>query len=384
MSDAEQRLAATLGPQPAALAALVGALRSGPVAAYLLEGPAGTGKAAAARAFAAELLAAEAPDPDDTRRRALVVPSPHPDLVWLEPPGTQHLVETVREQIIRQAAFRPFEGARRVFVVDEAHALREESQNALLKTLEEPPAFAHFLLVSSEPEALLETVVSRCAHARFAPLSVAAIDEQLADLGVDGAERQAAARLAGGDLRRARFLLTAEGRGLRASIEQIGTALSTGNAASAPWGQIVSEAAAVGRQAADEAQQRLQVELGDLPSRSRESRRLEREAQELAKRAERRRRTDTLGLALALLARWVRDLGVCAAGAEIHAFNVDRLEALGAAAAGLDPGAARDGALMVAETRRRLDLNVNEELALEALMFRLEPVLSARTRVPAP
>ena len=72
--------------------------------AYIFRGPRGAGKAAAARAFAAELLADGSPDPDDARRRALLDPSPHPDLVWLRPPGAQHLVEDVRERVIRASA----------------------------------------------------------------------------------------------------------------------------------------------------------------------------------------------------------------------------------------------------------------------------------------
>ena len=120
-----------------------------PTHAYLFRGPPGSGKAAAARAFAAELLAEGAPDPEDARRRALIDPSPHPDLVWLRPPGAQHLVEDVRESVIRAASLRPAEGERRVFVIEEAEALRDESQNALLKTLEEPAPFAHLILICS-------------------------------------------------------------------------------------------------------------------------------------------------------------------------------------------------------------------------------------------
>src|SRR5437764_454160 len=72
--------------QPRARATLAAALAS-PGHAYIFRGPPGSGKAAAARAFAAELLAMDAPDPEDARRRALLDPSPHPDLVWLRPPG---------------------------------------------------------------------------------------------------------------------------------------------------------------------------------------------------------------------------------------------------------------------------------------------------------
>src|SRR5436190_19330741 len=124
--------------QPSARAALVAALAA-PVHAYLFTGPPGSGKRRAARAFAAELLAEGAADPDDARRRALADPSPHPDLVWLVPTGTQHLVEDLRQRVITASAYRPFEAARRAFVVEQAEAMADESQNALLRTLEEPP-----------------------------------------------------------------------------------------------------------------------------------------------------------------------------------------------------------------------------------------------------
>src|SRR3954466_12652875 len=76
--------------QPGARAALAAALAS-PVHAYLLAGPPGSGKRRAARAVGAELLAQDVPDPDGARRGPQADPSPHPDLVWLEPRGTQHL-----------------------------------------------------------------------------------------------------------------------------------------------------------------------------------------------------------------------------------------------------------------------------------------------------
>src|SRR5688572_26341608 len=136
--------------QPGARVALEAAVAS-PHHAYLFVGPRGTGKRQAARAFAAELLATGAPDADDARRRALIDPSPHPDLVWLVPPGTQHLVEDVRERVIKGASYRPFEGEHRVFVIEAAEAMGDESQNALLRTLEEPPPFVHLVLLSSEP-----------------------------------------------------------------------------------------------------------------------------------------------------------------------------------------------------------------------------------------
>ena len=148
--------------QPRASMALDAALKAGPSHAYLFRGPRGAGKREMARGFAAEILAGAAEDSEDARRRALLDPSPHPDLVWLAPKGAQHMVEEVRERVIRASAYRPYEGGKRVFVIEAAEAMRDESQNALLKTLEEPPAFVHLILLSSEPSALLETIASRC------------------------------------------------------------------------------------------------------------------------------------------------------------------------------------------------------------------------------
>ena len=87
---------------------------------------------------------------------------------------------------------------------------------------------------------------------------------------------------------------------------------------------------------------------------------------------QRRRRTETLDLGLALCASWLRDLAALGVGAEEVVFNRDRIDRLRAAAEGVDPAAARRAAELVQDTRRRLDLNVSEELALEALYFRLE------------
>ena len=199
--------------QPAARAALAAALRSpGP---RVPASPGRPGRASAPRRGRSPPSCSPpgAADPDDARRRALADPSPHPDLVWLAPPGTQHLVDEVRERVIAAAAYRPFEGERRVFVIEAAEAMADESQNALLKTLEEPPPFAHLILISSEPAALLETVRSRCQAVRFAPLGAEAVEARLAELGLGAGEeeRRAAARLAGGDPDRAAFLVGERG-----------------------------------------------------------------------------------------------------------------------------------------------------------------------------
>ncbi len=361
--------------QPSARVAL-GAAITAPFHAYLLVGPPGAGKAAAARALAAELLAEGADDPDDTRRRVLADPSPHPDLVWLRPRGTQHLVEDVRERVIGQVAYRPFEADRRVFVIEAADAMAEESQNALLKTLEEPPAFAHLILVSNEPEALLETVRSRCREVVFARLGPDAVEELL-DEHPPGPERTAAARLAGGDVSRARFLLTEEGQALREAVEAVAVAARSGELAGSPWQAIAAAADAAAE--ADAAAVRARFEESEADEAERTgpaARRRAREAEETAKRASRWARTETLDLGLALLGAWMRDLTAVGEGASELALNADRIELLESIGAGIDARRARRAGELVLDTRRRLEVNVSETLALEALVFRIEYLLT--------
>jgi DNA polymerase III subunit delta' len=345
--------------QPRARVALSAALASGPSHAYLFRGPRGSGKAAVARAFAAEILATGAADPDDSRRRALLDPSPHPDLVWIAPRGAQHLVEEVREKVIRASSYRPFEGSTRVFVIEAAEAMRDESQNALLKTLEEPPDFVHLILLTAEPTVLLETIASRCQPIDFAPLPSKAIEASLSGSG-PAEEIAAAARLSAGDLDRARFLLTDHGRELRARALELGE----------DWRQLLDSAEQEGAEAEASARKALEDEAEAGVKRS------ARDIADEAKRAGRRRRTEILDLGLELCAAWHRDLAAVASGAPEVVFNSDRLGELQAQAANLDPSRPRRAAELVQDTRRRLDLNVSEELALEALVFRVEAVLA--------
>jgi DNA polymerase III subunit delta' len=364
-------LASATAHQARARVALSAALAD-PSHAYLFRGSRGSGKRAAARSFAAEILAAAAADPEDARRRALLDPSPHPDFVWLAPTGAQHMVEEVRERVIRAAAYKPFEGGKRVFVVEAAEAMRDESQNALLKTLEEPPAYAHLILLSSDGEGLLETVASRCQTIEFAPLPAAVLEAELAAAGADAApdEIAAAARLAAGDVERAKLLLGGRGRELRAEAERCVAAALEGECASSPWKALLDDAQAAGADVEAAVREALEEEAKAGIKRS------AKEIADGAKRAGRRRRTEILELAFELCAAWLRDLAAVAAGAEEVVFNRDRLDVLRSQAAGLDPAKARRGAELVQETRRGLELNVSEELALEALFFRLERLLA--------
>jgi DNA polymerase-3 subunit delta' len=108
----------------------------------------------------------------------------------------------VRE-IVDRAAYRPFEGRRRVVIVDEADAMVPAAQNALLKTLEEPPSASVFMLVSSRPDMLLATVQSRCPRLRFMPLDADDVVAVLMRLGRREDEARAVAATADGSIGRA-------------------------------------------------------------------------------------------------------------------------------------------------------------------------------------
>jgi len=116
----------------------------------------------------------------------------HPDVLVLEPadslpgvPGGAIKIEQVRD-VVDRAAYRPFEGKRRVVIIDGADALASAAQNALLKTLEEPPSMSVFILLTARPDVLLPTVRSRCIRLWFA--------EGVAP-DIDVAARDAAARV---------------------------------------------------------------------------------------------------------------------------------------------------------------------------------------------
>jgi DNA polymerase-3 subunit delta' len=128
----------------------------------------------------------------------------HADVLAIEPGDSGSIkLEQVREAIDR-AAYRPFEGRRRLVVIDPADALVDVAQEALLKTLEEPPSASVFVLITSRPDVLLPTVRSRCQRLRFGPLSPGEVaDLLIRDHGVEPADARAAAAAADGSVGRA-------------------------------------------------------------------------------------------------------------------------------------------------------------------------------------
>jgi DNA polymerase-3 subunit delta' len=146
----------------------------------------------------------------------------HPDVQTIEPGDMGSIkIEQVREAIDR-AVFRPFEGRRRVTIIDEADALVDAAQNALLKTLEEPLPASVFILVTARPDMLLPTVRSRCAHLRFGRLQVAEVAEVLErQHGYSHADALTAAAASDGSVGRALDLETGDFAEARTDAENL-------------------------------------------------------------------------------------------------------------------------------------------------------------------
>jgi len=361
--DAHPHARAVLGP----------ALRphGSPSHAYLFHGPAGTGKRTIARAFAAALLADGAADPQGVRER--VGRDAHPDLTWVTPSGAaEMLVSDVEEPVVAAATRTPFESTRRVFVIEGVDTMNDQAANRMLKTLEEPPSFAHLLLLTDRREDVLPTIASRCQQVRFDPLPSHRVAERLE--GVAGDRAQACARLASGNSTLAARLASEEGGALRASAEDFVRAALAGSTAGRPWMGLLELAKAAGVGAGEREQEQMASELELLPSRER--RRHERERMEASRRGERRVRTQTLDLALRLAELWLRDVLCICEGAPELVYAVDRRAELEHDAGGRDDARLRAGIEAIGDTRLSLSLNVSEELALEALAYRLQALLA--------
>lgn len=177
----------------------------------IFAGPSGVGKrmAAIATAQALNCLApiasgpADSPDVDACGTCAActrIVRGIHPDVLMIEPNDKGNIkIDPVREAI-RQSGYRPFEGRRRVTIIESADGLDATGQNALLKVLEEPPASSVFILVTALPDTLLVTVRSRCPLLRFRALATDDVVSALQQKGLEEGPARRAALLADGSI----------------------------------------------------------------------------------------------------------------------------------------------------------------------------------------
>jgi DNA polymerase-3 subunit delta' len=339
---------------------LSAALAGGPANAYLLHGPAGVRKTAAARAFAAAILG----DADLAAGRRTV----HPDLYIVEPLGEMIRIDEIRA-MRHDLHLRPFEADRRVYLVLAAHLMNDDAADALLKDLEEPPDYATIVLVADELGPLPETIRSRCQLVPFHRLSEAAVRAWLGARApeVDDTTATTIVRGAGGRLDRAERLLDPDASRRRDALVAAARSVYLDDAFDPRDAAAVVLAAMDDVGAAARTVEEAEVERRELAGK---------DAEQRVRRAQRGAERDELLASLEELAAWYRDLVVVSAGAERALVHADRLAELREDAVH-GVGAERAAELVREAWRAAEEFNVNAALALEALFVRLHRVLAA-------
>ena len=324
-----------------------------PVHAYLFTGPSGTGKRRAALGFAASILCPNGGD-GTCSVCTRVLAGTHIDVVVVERSGAYIRVEEARE-IARLASLTPVDGARKILILSDFH-LVEDAAPALLKTIEEPPPSAVFIVLADHVPPELVTIASRCMRFEFGALDEDVIRGALEAEGVAAGVVAEAARASGGRLDRAHLLAAdPEVAARRAAWESVPARLDGTGATVAV---IVDELLGmVQRAGADSLAAQHAAELAAMQERSAmtgERPTARRDVEARHRREQRRLRTDELRSGLATLAGAYRDR---AAAAQAPREVADCLSATAA----------------IQEAAEALIRNVNETLLLQALLLRIQP-----------
>jgi DNA polymerase-3 subunit delta' len=265
-------------------------------------------------------------DASDNRER--MIWSEHGDVAMVRPYLQIIRVKPIRE-LEKEANFRPFEGAARVFIIEDAEYLNDSSSNALLKVLEEPPPTSHLILTSTNPTALLATIRSRCQVIRFAPVAADQIEKFLAaKKGMTAADAQLLARVSRGSIGRACATDAADYREKRDAMVEVLKALTiTGNRV-----QLLRSAEALGA-----ARDRADYEES-----------------------------------LSILEALIRDAWAIALGRPAETIvNADILEQLEKIAGELRSEKAASWLSQIEDLRGTLEVNINKKIASDGLVFKM-------------
>jgi DNA polymerase-3 subunit delta' len=322
-------LASIVGHAPL-VALLRQAVRRGRVPQSLIfAGPEGVGKHAVAVALAQAVNCPRRQDGDACGvcgTCVRIARGQHADVAFIDRGQDASIkIKQLRDRVIDVVGYRPFEAQRRVFVIDPADEMTIEAQDALLKTLEEPPPSTMIVLVTAYPDTLLPTIQSRCRRLRFGLLAERDVVAVLVDrcgVAPDAARRLAA--MSGGQVG-------------RALAEQDGDVDDDRDAA-------LALLAAAGR--------------GPIPLRLKA-------AAAFAQHAPRRRSRDAIGHRLALLASLVRDVGIVRASSGVALANLDLADTLGSLAPQFDLTRLTAAFDVITRAEHALDRNASPKIVAD-------------------
>lgn len=349
--------------------------------AWLLTGPAGSGRSTAARAFAAALQCEDAANPGcgDCQACRLVRAGSHPDVRVIATEETFIRVDLARELVL-SSSYRPSLGRYRIIVIEDADRLNDQAADALLRAVEEPPENTVWLLCAPSPHDVIVTIRSRCRHVRLrlpAPDAVAQLLQRRD--GVDAALAHYAARAAQSHIGLARHLATDETArarrhtitGLPSSIRSLGDAL----AAAADLHDLATEdAAARSGDDAARAREELLRSLGADPSARTHPPAVRAQLAAQAteqKRRDRRRAHDILDRTLSDLATVYRDALISRSGADVELVNGTETSEIGEVARLFTAEQLLTALDQIALARARLVANGAPLLVLESMMVAL-------------
>lgn len=159
------------------------AVRNGHIShAYILNGEDGMGKMALSEAFASYVFCQNKKENDSCGECVMcrkIDHKNHPDIIYVTHEKTIISVSDIREQINDNIDIKPYEGEKKIYIVDDAELMNEEAENALLKTIENPPEYAIILLLTANADKFLPTILSRCVRLNLKPLPEKTIERYL-------------------------------------------------------------------------------------------------------------------------------------------------------------------------------------------------------------
>lgn len=355
-------------------------LKEGRIAhAYLFVGPEGVGKELVAKLLA-QVISCERNDFDACGRCSScqrIENFSHPDVTWVRPGGLSRRIgiddiRNLRHQISLKAYHA---GRRKIFVLTEADRMTAEASNALLKSLEEPPADSLLILLTSHPSSLFPTIISRCQIIRFSPLPLKEVKDYLVSkLKLTSDEAQLLSRLSEGRLGKALSLREKVAREERKKVLDLVSQTSPSD----DLEELLRGASEIGNILSN-FKRRLEEKLKkEIPKEreemfAKEQLREMKEARMAFLEGESRKKIKEV---LDTITGWYRDLLILREGGEETCLiNLDRKEELQTKAKTISPLHARKSIELIERTKQSLEHNANLRLSLEAMMMKMQEEL---------